>query len=125
MISSVTLERTQYNVPPYKFEAGTPNIGGAVGLAAALDYLTAAGMDRVAAHEGELLAYGTDALSRIPGLHLTGTAAEKGGILSFVMDGIHPHDIGTILDRDGVAIRTGHRSCAPLMNRRGVPPDDT
>src|SRR5438552_12448635 len=99
MISSVTFEGTLYNVPPHKFEAGTPNIGGAVGLAAAIEYLNEIGLDRVAAHEAELLAYGTDALSAVPGLRLTGTAGHKGGILSFVMDGIHPHDIGTILDR--------------------------
>jgi cysteine desulfurase/selenocysteine lyase len=121
MISSVTFERTLYNVIPHKFEAGTPNVAGAVGLAAAIDYLSAIGADRIAAHERELLAYGTEALSRVPGLRLTGTATEKAGILSFVLDGIHPHDIGTILDREGVAIRTGHHCCQPLMHRLGVP----
>ena len=121
MISSVTFERTLYNVVPHKFEAGTPNVAGAVGLAAAIDYLTAIGADRIEAHERELLAYGTEVLSRIPGLRLTGTAAEKAGILSFVLDGVHPHDIGTILDREGVAIRTGHHCCQPLMQRLGVP----
>jgi cysteine desulfurase/selenocysteine lyase len=121
MISSVSFERTLYNVVPYKFEAGTPNIAGAVGLAAALDYVEAAGRDRIAAHEHELLAYGTDALAQIQGLRLTGTAGEKAGILAFVLDGVHPHDIGTILDRQGVAIRTGHHCCQPLMDRLGVP----
>ena len=121
MISSVTFERTTYNVLPHKFEAGTPNVAGAVGLAAAVDYLMAVGFDRIAAHEHELLAYGTAALSRVPGLRLTGTAAEKAGILSFVLDDVHPHDIGTILDREGVAVRTGHHCCQPLMHRLGVP----
>jgi cysteine desulfurase/selenocysteine lyase len=121
MISSVTFERTLYNQLPYKFEAGTPNIAGAVGLAAGIGYLTAIGLERVAAHERQLLAYGTEALLRIPGLRLTGTARDKAGILSFVLEGVHPHDIGTILDHDGVAIRTGHHCCQPLMARLGVP----
>jgi cysteine desulfurase / selenocysteine lyase len=121
MISSVSFERTLYNELPYKFEAGTPNIAGAVGLAAAIDYVSAVGLDRIAAHERELLAYGTDALSDVPGLRLVGTAREKAGILSFVMDDVHPHDIGTIVDREGVAIRTGHHCCQPLMARLGVP----
>jgi cysteine desulfurase / selenocysteine lyase len=121
MISSVSFERTLYNELPYKFEAGTPNIAGAVGLAAAIDYVSAIGLDRIAAHERELLAYGTDALSDVPGLRLVGTAREKAGILSFVMDDVHPHDIGTIVDREGVAIRTGHHCCQPLMARLGVP----
>jgi cysteine desulfurase/selenocysteine lyase len=121
MIRSVTFARTEYNDVPYKFEAGTPNIAGAVGLAAALDYLEGIGFGAVSAHEHELLIHGTEALSRIPGLRLTGTAPEKAGILAFVLDGIHPHDIGTILDREGVAIRTGHHCCQPLMDRLGVP----
>jgi cysteine desulfurase/selenocysteine lyase len=121
MIRSVTFERTLYNDVPYKFEAGTPNIAGAVGLAAAIDYLTTVGLERVAAEERELLAYGTSALAEIPGLRLTGTAPRKAGILSFVMDEVHPHDIGTVLDRDGVAIRAGHHCCQPLMARLGVP----
>jgi cysteine desulfurase/selenocysteine lyase len=121
MISSVTFERTLYNALPYKFEAGTPDIAGAVGLAAALDYVTSLGLDRIGAYEHALLEYGTKALSAIPGLRLTGTAREKASILSFVLDGVHPHDIGTILDRDGVAIRTGHHCCQPLMDRLGVP----
>ena len=120
MISSVTFERTLYNVLPYKFEAGTPNIAGAVGLAAALEYVEGIGLDRITAHERELLAYGTDALTKVRGLRLTGTASDKAGILAFVFDGVHPHDVGTILDRDGVAIRTGHHCCQPLMARLGV-----
>jgi cysteine desulfurase/selenocysteine lyase len=120
MIQSVTFERTLYNDLPYKFEAGTPNVAGVVGLAAAIEYLSDVGLDRVSAHEHELLAYGTGALSDIPGLRLTGTAARKAGILSFVMDDIHPHDIGTILDQAGVAIRAGHHCCQPLMARLGV-----
>jgi cysteine desulfurase / selenocysteine lyase len=121
MIRSVTFDRTLYNEVPYRFEAGTQHIAGVVGLAAAIDYLSDLGLDRVAAHEHELLAYGTEALTTIPGLRLTGTAAQKAGILSFVMDDVHPHDIGTILDREGVAIRAGHHCCQPLMARLGVP----
>jgi cysteine desulfurase/selenocysteine lyase len=121
MIRSVTFERTLYNEIPYRFEAGTPNISGAVGLATAIEYLTAIGLDRVAAHDRDLLIYGTEALSEISGLRLTGTAPDKAGVLSFVMDDIHPHDLGTILDRHGVAIRAGHHCCQPLMARLGVP----
>jgi len=121
MIRSVTFERTLYADTPQKFEAGTPNIAGVVGLDAAIAYLSDVGLDRVAAYEHELLAYGTEALSRIDGLRLTGTARRKAGILSFVIDDIHPHDIGTILDRAGIAIRAGHHCCQPLMARLGVP----
>jgi cysteine desulfurase / selenocysteine lyase len=121
MISSVTFERTLYNVLPYKFEAGTPNIAGAIGLAAAIEYVEAVGLDRIGAHEDDLVTYGTEALAAIAGLRLTGTAAHKAGILAFVVDRVHPHDVGTILDRDGVAIRTGHHCCQPLMDRLGVP----
>jgi cysteine desulfurase/selenocysteine lyase len=120
MIRSVTFERTLYGEVPHKFEAGTPNISGVAGLAAALDYVTAIGLPRVSAHEHALLAYGTEALSELSGLRLTGTAPAKAGILSFVLEGVHPHDIGTILDRDGVAIRAGHHCCQPLMARLGV-----
>jgi cysteine desulfurase/selenocysteine lyase len=120
MIRSVTFERTTYGDLPQKFEAGTPNIAGALGLAAAIEYLAAIGFDRISAHEHELLAYGTDVLKAIPGLRLTGEAREKAGILAFVVDGVHPHDIGTILDRAGVAIRAGHHCCQPLMARLGV-----
>jgi cysteine desulfurase/selenocysteine lyase len=120
MIRSVTFERTLYADTPQKFEAGTPNIAGVVGLDAAIAYLTGLDLDRVAAYEHELLAYGTDALSSIDGLRLTGTARRKAAILAFVIDGIHPHDLGTILDRDGIAIRAGHHCCQPLMARLGV-----
>jgi cysteine desulfurase/selenocysteine lyase len=121
MIRSVTFEHTSYNDVPHKFEAGTPNIAGVVGLDEAIKYVTAIGLPHVAAYERELLAYGTDALSDIPGLRLTGTASQKAAILSFVIDDIHPHDIGTVLDQDGVAIRAGHHCCQPLMARLGVP----
>jgi cysteine desulfurase/selenocysteine lyase len=121
MIKSVTFEKTTYNALPYKFEAGTPNIAGAIGLAAAADYVTGIGRDRISAHERELLVYGTAALSSVPGLTLIGTAAEKSSVLSFVMDGVHPHDIGTVVDREGVAIRTGHHCAQPLMQRLGIP----
>jgi cysteine desulfurase/selenocysteine lyase len=120
-ISSVTLERTGFAGLPQKFEAGTPYVAGAAGLAAAIDYLTAIGFEQVGAQERELLAYGTQALSQVPGLRLTGTAREKAGILAFILDGAHPHDIATILDRAGVAIRAGHHCCQPLMARLGVP----
>jgi len=121
MIKSVTFEKTTYNALPYKFEAGTPNIAGAIGLAAAVDYVTGIGLDRISAHERELLAHGTAALSGVPGLTLVGTAAEKSSVLSFVMDGVHPHDIGTVVDQEGVAIRTGHHCAQPLMQRLGIP----
>ena len=121
MISSVSFDRTLYNTLPYKFEAGTPNIAGAVGLAAAIEYVESLGLDRIGAHEHDVLAYGTRQLMEIPGLRLTGTAGEKTGILAFTLDGVHPHDLGTILDREGVAIRTGHHCCQPLMDRLGVP----
>ncbi len=117
MIKSVSFEKTVYNDLPYKFEAGTPHIAGAIGLAAALEYLEALGLDHVGAYEQELLAHGTDRLARIPGLTLIGTAREKAGVLSFVVDGIHPHDVGTILDREGIAVRTGHHCAMPVMTR--------
>jgi cysteine desulfurase/selenocysteine lyase len=121
MILSVTFEKTRYNTLPYKFEAGTPHIAGVVGLGAALDYLRGIGLDRIAAYEQALLAYGTAVLSAIPGLRLIGTAKEKAGVLSFVLDGIHAHDIGTILDQEGIAIRAGHHCAMPVMERFGVP----
>lgn len=121
MISSVTFEKTTYNKLPYKFEAGTPDIAGVIGLGAALDYVTDVGMDAIAAYEHELLEYGTGKLSAIPGLRLIGTAAEKAGVLSFVLKDIHPHDVGTILDREGIAIRTGHHCSQPVMDRFGIP----
>ena len=121
MIKSVTFEKTIYADLPYKFEAGTPNIAGGIGLGAAFDYLTSIGLDKIAAYEHELLVYGTEALSRIPGLRIIGTAREKAAVLSFVIDGIHPHDIGTVLDRQGIAVRTGHHCAQPVMDRFGVP----
>jgi len=120
MISSVTFEKTTYNKVPHKFEAGTPDMAGAVGLKAALEYLTHLGMDNIAAHEAELLAYATGAISMIPGIRVIGDAQEKAGVLSFVMQGVHPHDIGTILDQEGIAIRTGHHCAQPVMERFGV-----
>jgi cysteine desulfurase/selenocysteine lyase len=121
MIASVRFEKSTWNVLPYKFEAGTPNIAGAVGLAAALDYLTGIGLEAVAAAERELLEYGTAALASIPGVRLVGTAPRKASILSFVLDGVHPHDIGTIVDGEGVAIRTGHHCAQPVMEFFGIP----
>ena len=121
MIRSVTFEKTLYNDLPYKFEAGTPNIGGAIGLGVAIDYITQLGIDNVAAHEHELLVYGTEALLAIPGIRLIGTAKEKAAVISFLIDGIHPHDIGTILDREGIAIRTGHHCAQPVMQRYKIP----
>nr|WP_178119051.1 cysteine desulfurase [Pseudomonas akapageensis] len=120
MILSVSFEKTIYNKPPYKFEAGTPNMVGAIGLGAAIDFLAALGPEAIAAHEQRVLAYAQKALAAVPGLRLIGTAAQKVGVLSFVLDGIHPHDIGTILDREGIAIRTGHHCAQPLMNRFGL-----
>ena len=121
MIRSVTFEETLYNVLPHKFEAGTPNIAGSIGLGAAIDYIDALGMDRINAYEKELLDYGSDALSRIEGLKIIGTAKEKAGILSFILGDVHPHDIGTILDSQGIAIRTGHHCAQPVMDRFGIP----
>ena len=121
MIKSVTFEKTIYNDLPNKFEAGTPNIAGAIALGTAVDYVTGIGIDRIQAYEHELLEYGTKCLSDIGALRLIGTAAEKAGVLSFVMDGIHPHDIGTILDTEGIAIRTGHHCTQPLMERFQIP----
>jgi cysteine desulfurase / selenocysteine lyase len=121
MIASVTFEKTTYNTLPYKFEAGTPNIAGTIGLGAAIDYVNQIGLERIAKYEHELLVYGAEALSQIPGLRLIGTAREKAGVLSFVLEGVHPHDVGTILDREGIAIRTGHHCAMPVMERFGIP----
>ena len=121
MIKSVTFERMVYNDLPYKFEAGTPNIAGVIGMGAAIDYLTEIGMDRIDNYEHGLLEYGTECLSGIDGVNIVGNAPGKASVLSFVMDCAHPHDIGTILDTEGVAIRTGHHCAQPLMNRYGVP----
>jgi cysteine desulfurase/selenocysteine lyase len=121
MILSVTFEKTKYNHLPYKFEAGTPHIEGVIGLGAALDYVTKIGLGAIAAHEHDVLVHGTKVLSAIPGLRLIGTAREKAGVLSFDLEGVHPHDIGTILDQEGIAIRTGHHCAQPVMDRFGVP----
>ncbi|MCA9430012.1 MAG: cysteine desulfurase, partial [Candidatus Omnitrophica bacterium] len=120
MISSVSFNGTTYNEIPYKFEAGTPNIAGAIGLGAALDYLSSLGLDRIAAHEKEVLDYGTKRLIEIPGLRLIGTARNKAGVLSFVMEDIHPNDIGTLLDQKGIAVRTGQHCAEPVMDRFGI-----
>jgi cysteine desulfurase/selenocysteine lyase len=121
MILSVTFEKTTYNELPYKFEAGTPNIPGAIGLGVAVDYLQGLGMDHIAAHEHDLLEYATARLSEVPGLRIIGTAKEKAAVVSFVLEGIHPHDIGTILDYEGIAVRTGHHCAQPVMERFSVP----
>ena len=121
MILSVTFERTLYNSLPYKFEAGTPDMAGAVGLGATVDWLERLDWAAVHAHEQDLLEYGTRRLQEIPGLRLVGTAPEKAGVLSFVLEGVHPHDVGTILDREGIAVRAGHHCAQPVMKRFGVP----
>jgi len=121
MIRSVTFDETTYDRPPGKFEAGTPHIAGAVGLAAAIDFVEELRWEPIAEYEHELLSHATDALSAVPGLRLLGTAADKVAILSFVLDGVHPHDVGTILDAQGIATRTGHHCAQPLAERFGVP----
>jgi cysteine desulfurase/selenocysteine lyase len=121
MIRTVAFEKTTFAPPPQRFEAGTPNIAGAIALAAAMDYVHGVGLARIHAHEQALLAYGTAALQDIPGVRLVGTAKDKAGILSFLVEGIHPHDLGTILDAEGVAIRAGHHCAMPLMTRFGIP----
>ena len=121
MILSVTFERTQFNQLPWKFEAGTPDIAGVIGLGAAIDYLSRIRMERIAAYEHELLVYATDKLSQIPGLRIIGTAEQKAAVISFVIEGVHPHDIGTIVDTEGVAIRTGHHCAMPVMDFFNVP----
>lgn len=120
MIRTVAFEHTEYNILPYKFEAGTPNVAGAIGLGAALDYLSEIGMETIAAYEAGVLDYATRAIEDIPGMRLIGTAQDKTAILSFLVEGVHAHDIGTILDRQGIAIRAGHHCAMPLMKRFGV-----
>jgi cysteine desulfurase/selenocysteine lyase len=120
MISSVTFEKTTYNKLPHKFEAGTPDVAGAIGLGAAIEYVDRLGMENIAAHEHELLSYATERVSELSGVSLVGTAQQKAGVLSFVLDGVHPHDIGTILDQQGIAIRTGHHCAQPIMERFGI-----
>jgi cysteine desulfurase / selenocysteine lyase len=121
MILTVSFDKTTYNDLPAKFEAGTPNISGAIGLAAAMDYIESLGIDAIAAHEHHLVELATAELQRIPGVQLVGTAPNKASIVSFVMDGVHPHDLGTILDHEGVAVRTGHHCAMPLMTFLGLP----
>jgi len=121
MISSVTFECSTWNELPFKFEAGTPHIAGAIGLGVAIDYVRSIGFEAIGAHETALLEYGTKALQAIDGVRLIGTAREKASVLSFVVDGVHPHDVGTIVDREGVAIRTGHHCAQPIMDRLGIP----
>jgi cysteine desulfurase/selenocysteine lyase len=121
MIRSVTFEKTLYNILPYKFEAGTPNIAGGIGLGAAIDYLSQVGLELVTAYERELLDYATKAVSTISGVRIIGTARDKAGVLSFVLGGVHAHDVGTILDQEGIAIRTGHHCAMPVMELFGVP----
>jgi cysteine desulfurase/selenocysteine lyase len=121
MISSVTFEKTTYNKLPYKFEAGTPDMAGAAGLKAAIEYMNGIGIAKIAAHEHELLEYATEVIGSLPGVRLIGTAREKASVLSFVLDEVHPHDIGTILDQEGIAVRTGHHCAQPVMERFHIP----
>lgn len=121
MILSVTFEKTTYNTIPHKFEAGTPPIAAAIGLGAAVDYLSAIGMDAIATHELELLNYATEQMSHMPGVRIIGTAGSKASVISFAVDGVHPHDIGTVLNQEGVAVRTGHHCAQPVMQRFKVP----
>ena len=121
MILSVTFEKTIYNTIPHKFEAGTPPIAAAIGLGAAVDYLSAIGMDAIAAHELDLLNYATEQVNRMPGVRIIGTAGNKAAVLSFTVDGVHPHDVGTLLNQEGVAVRTGHHCAQPVMQRFKVP----
>jgi cysteine desulfurase/selenocysteine lyase len=121
MILAVSFEKTVYNGLPYKFEAGTPDIAGAIGLGAAVDYLEALGMERIAAAEHALLEYANEKLAAVPGLRFVGTAPEKAAVVSFTIDKVHPHDLGTILDHEGVAIRTGHHCAMPVMEFYGLP----
>jgi cysteine desulfurase/selenocysteine lyase len=121
MIRAVSFTGTSYAPPPARFEAGTPDIAGAVGLGAAIDYLQALGLERIARAEHDLLEYATARVSGVPGLRIVGTARDKAAVLAFTIDGIHPHDIGTVLDHHGVAVRTGHHCAMPLMERFGLP----
>jgi cysteine desulfurase/selenocysteine lyase len=121
MIQTVSFKGTTFNELPYRFEAGTPHIAGAIGLGAAVDYLGSLGMENIARHEAALLRYATEALEDIPGLTIVGTADHKAGLVSFNLEGIHPHDVGTVLDQRGVAIRAGHHCAMPVMERFGIP----
>jgi cysteine desulfurase / selenocysteine lyase len=121
MIASVTFEKTIYNKVPHKFEAGTPDMAGVAGLKAAIEYMQTIGVEKIAAHEHELLEYATERVSALDGVKLIGTAAEKASVLSFTLEDVHPHDIGTILDQEGIAVRTGHHCAQPVMERYGIP----
>ena len=121
MIASVSFEKSTWNELPYKFEAGTPNVAGTIALGAALDWVGGIGLDRIAAHEHELLEHGTRLLEALPGVRLVGTARDKASVLSFVVEGVHPHDVGTVLDHEGIAVRTGHHCAQPVMDRYGIP----
>ena len=121
MIQEVTFERSTFREPPYRFEAGTPHIAGAIGLAAALEYLRGVGLEAIAHHEHELITAATEAVAEIPGLRILGTTPDKASVLTFVMDGVHPHDVATVLDQQGIAVRAGHHCAQPLMRRFGVP----
>jgi cysteine desulfurase / selenocysteine lyase len=121
MILSVTFEKTTYNAPPAKFEAGTPPIAAAITLGAAVDYIESIGIDRIHAHETDLLDYATDQVNRLPGVRIVGTAEKKAAVVSFVVDGVHPHDVGTLLNEEGIAVRTGHHCTQPVMQRFGIP----
>jgi cysteine desulfurase/selenocysteine lyase len=121
MISSVTFDKTIYNKLPFKFEAGTPDVAGAIGLGAAIDYLSAIGLEQIARYEHELVSYATEKLSGLSGVRLIGTPKERAGVVSFVIENVHPHDVGTILDQEGIAIRTGHHCAQPIMDRFGIP----
>ena len=121
MILSVTFEKTTYNEPPAKFEAGTPPIAAAITLGAAVDYIESIGIERIHAHETDLLDYATDQVNRLPGVRIVGTAEKKAAVVSFVVDGVHPHDVGTLLNEEGIAVRTGHHCTQPVMQRFGIP----
>ena len=121
MISSVTFEKTTYNKLPFKFEAGTPDVSGAIGLGAAIEYLNAIGIDRIAEYEHDLVAYAAQRIASVPGVRLIGTPKQRAGVISFVIEGVHPHDVGTILDQEGIAVRTGHHCAQPIMQRFGIP----
>jgi cysteine desulfurase / selenocysteine lyase len=121
MISSVTFEKTTYNKLPFKFEAGTPDVSGAIGLGAAIEYLNSSGIDRIAEYEHDLVTYAVQNIASVPGVRLIGTPKQRAGVISFVIEGVHPHDVGTILDQQGIAVRTGHHCAQPIMQRFGIP----
>jgi cysteine desulfurase/selenocysteine lyase len=121
MIASVTFEKTIYNALPYRFEAGTPNVAGAIGLGAAIDYVTGIGLDKIAVHENDVLSYAADAIAGVSGVRLMGAPRRRVGCISFNIEGVHPHDAGMILDREGIAVRAGHHCSQPVMDFYGVP----